>query len=99
METVDESASGSVNPFLGSSGAIDDQRWFLMPSSKRSRKAGAIQRKFKIRAAKQRGEVDLKGIDAAVVKLRERAQAGEHLTDAQQALLDDHGGVWPPSYD
>lgn len=70
-----------------------------MPSSKRSRKAGAIKRQTKTRAAKKRSEVELKGIDAAVAKLRKRAQAGETLTDPQQALLDLHGGVWPPDYD
>ena len=70
-----------------------------MPSSKRSRKAGAIKRQSKIRAAAKRGGGELKGIDAAIAKLRKRAQAGEQLTAAQQALLDSHGGVSPPSYD
>lgn len=70
-----------------------------MPSTKRTRRKAAIKRTRKIEASRQAGAVKLRGLDAAIAKLRARAQAGELLSPAQRQLLDAHGGTWPPSYD
>jgi hypothetical protein len=52
-----------------------------------------------VAASKRRAAGELKGEAAAVAKLRERAQAGETLSEAQRALLDRHGGTWPQTFD
>jgi len=70
-----------------------------MPSSKRSKKSGAIKRRRSINQSRTIAAVQLRGLDAAIAKLRVRAQAGETLSPSQLELLNRHGGVWPKSYD
>lgn len=70
-----------------------------MPSSKGSRRKGAIKRQAAIARSRRKAAGELRGIDAAVAKLRAKAQAGEELTPQQLALLEQHGGIWPPSFD
>ncbi len=70
-----------------------------MPSSKGARRKGAIKRQAAIARAKRNASGELRGLDAAIAKLRQRAQAGETLSAAQQALLDRNGGTWPQPLD
>ena len=70
-----------------------------MPASKRAKRRGAIKRTANIARSREAAKVKLRGLDAAVAKLRIRAQAGETLSARQLELLAQHGGVWPPSYD
>jgi hypothetical protein len=64
-----------------------------VPSSRGSRKQGALKRQAGVARAKRRGAGELKGIDAALAKLRERQKAGETLSSAQLDLLRRHGFV------
>ena len=70
-----------------------------MPSSKAHRRRGAIQRKIGIAKTKNSAAVSLRGVDAAVAKLRTKAQAGAKLSEAQLRLLNKYGGIWPQRYD
>jgi len=70
-----------------------------VPSSRRSRRRGAIRRRIAIKRARERAGGELRGVDAAVARLRERAQAGDALSEAQRSLLDSYGGAHPQTFD
>ena len=58
------------------------------------------QEEFLARAEeRERAGAELRGVDAAVARLRERARAGEALSEAQRSLLDSYGGAHPPTFD
>jgi hypothetical protein len=58
-----------------------------------------MQRQAGVARSRRKAAGELRGIDAAVAKLRARALAGDELTAAQRDLLDQHGGPHPPSFD
>lgn len=70
-----------------------------MPKSKSDRRRGAMKRRAGVERSKASAAVRLKGVDAAVAKLRTRAQAGEKLSEPQMRLLERYGGIWPRRYD
>jgi hypothetical protein len=70
-----------------------------VPSSRGSRRQGAIKRRIGVKRARESARVELRGVDARIARLRERARAGEDLSEAQRSLLDSYGGAYPPTFD
>lgn len=58
-----------------------------------------MKRQGAIARARRQASGELRGLDAAIAKLRARAQAGDTLSESQQQLLDAHGGTWPQPLD